>query len=280
MEVEVETNPVASTSASRSQEQFLILAKTAHGAALRKLIEQELESPDIYVFGELLELTCVQELCDDPEGAKYLKLLNIFAYGTYKDYVQQAAHLLPLSPLMSKKLRQLTVVSLAAKSKYISYESLLAEVDLNNVRELEDLLISAIYSNIIRGKLDQQNSRLEVDWTIGRDLTPEDLDYITNTLSSWCSRCETMVQSIGTQIVGANTFLSEDALRKSQINTEVENIMSTIKKASGQEPYISMSDSRLSQHPPPSCGVEIKPKKSKVKGLRGSGMKLWSSSKN
>lgn len=60
--MEVETDQVASTSSNKSQEQFLILAKSAHGAALRKLIEQELEAPDIYVFGELLELTCVQEV--------------------------------------------------------------------------------------------------------------------------------------------------------------------------------------------------------------------------
>lgn len=28
-------------------------------------------------------------------------------------------------------------------------------------------------------------NRLEVDWTIGRDLTPDDMNYITDTLSSW-----------------------------------------------------------------------------------------------
>jgi len=53
----------------------------------------------------------------DPEGSKYLKLLNIFTYGRYKDYTLQAAQLPLLSPPMSKKLRQLTIVSLAAETK-------------------------------------------------------------------------------------------------------------------------------------------------------------------
>lgn len=42
--------------------------------------------------------------------------------------------------------------------------------------------------------------------------------------------------------------------------------MSTIKKASSQElDYMSTSELRTN-HPSPSAGVEVKPKKSKVKG--------------
>jgi len=44
--------------------------------------------------------------------------------------------------------------------QYIPYSILLEELALENIRELEDLLISAIYSNVVRGRLDQQNSRL------------------------------------------------------------------------------------------------------------------------
>ena len=43
--------------------------------------------------------------------------------------------------------------------QYISYNTLLNELDVKNIRELEDLLISAIYADIIQGRLDQQNSR-------------------------------------------------------------------------------------------------------------------------
>jgi len=43
--------------------------------------------------------------------------------------------------------------------QYISYSTLLNELNVKNIRELEDLLISAIYADIIQGRLDQQNSR-------------------------------------------------------------------------------------------------------------------------
>lgn len=43
-------------------EQFLLLAKSARGAAIVKLIKQVLEAPGIYVFGELLQMPNVQEV--------------------------------------------------------------------------------------------------------------------------------------------------------------------------------------------------------------------------
>lgn len=66
-------------------EQFLLLAKTARGAAAVELVKRALEAPGVYVFGELLETECVKELSTGPD-ANYVKLLELFAYGTYSDY--------------------------------------------------------------------------------------------------------------------------------------------------------------------------------------------------
>lgn len=46
-------------------EQFILLAKGTSGSALTALINQVLEAPGVYVFGELLELTNVQEVRDE-----------------------------------------------------------------------------------------------------------------------------------------------------------------------------------------------------------------------
>lgn len=53
----------------QSQEQFLLLAKAARGAALASLIHQVLEAPGIYVFGELLDMPAVREVSPDPAPA-------------------------------------------------------------------------------------------------------------------------------------------------------------------------------------------------------------------
>lgn len=267
-------------STNQQLEQFLILAKTAKGSAMKELIKQAMEAKDVYFFGELLEIPAIQALEQDSTSQSYFSLLKIFAYGIFKDYLSQKSSLPDLTPMMTMKLRHLTVATLATKFKYLPYSTLLEELDMENMRQLEDLLISAIYSNVIRGKLDQQNSRLEVDWTIGRDIRPSDLDNITKTLESWCNACGTMLQGIQSQVKTSNLFLEEDQKRKQNIEQEVSNIRKTIKATSGQqEMELSSSDKSLSSHPMPSAGIESKPKKSKVKGLRGSQAvnKLWSS---
>jgi len=59
-------------------------------------------------------------------------------------------------------------------------------LDISNVRELEDLIIDAIYLDLLKGKLDQKEEQLEVSYTMGRDLEPGKLDQILAALKDWC----------------------------------------------------------------------------------------------
>lgn len=55
--------PDKTTQASNPLEQFVLLAKSARGAAAVELIKQALEAPGVYVFGELLDMDSIQEVC-------------------------------------------------------------------------------------------------------------------------------------------------------------------------------------------------------------------------
>lgn len=67
----------------------------------------------------------------------------------------------------------------------IPYSTLLRELDLRNLRELEDLIIEVVYADIIRGKLDQKNNQLEVDYAIGRDIGLQDVNAMASVLQEW-----------------------------------------------------------------------------------------------
>ena len=54
-----------------------------------------------------------------------------------------------------------------------------------NIRELEDLIIDAIYLDIVRGKLDQREQQFEVEYTMGRDLEPGKLEQLLVSLQNW-----------------------------------------------------------------------------------------------
>ncbi|XP_053146818.1 COP9 signalosome complex subunit 7a isoform X1 [Hemicordylus capensis] len=266
----------------QNQEQFLLLAKSARGAALASLIHQVLEAPGIYVFGELLDMPNVRELADS-EFSSVFHLLTVFAYGTYTDYLAEAGNLPPLTEAQKNKLRHLSVVTLASKLKCIPYSVLLEQLQLKNVRQLEDLVIEAVYADVLRGSLDQRNQRLEVDYSIGRDIRREELSAITRTLQEWCQGCEVVLSSIEEQVSRANQHKEQQLGLKQQIESEqVANLKKTIKvttaaaaAATSQDPEQHLSELR---EPAPGTNQRQASKKaSKGKGLRGSA-KIWSKS--
>ena len=81
----MEDPPAPTLVGCQALEQFLLLAKSAKGPAVAELIKHATEANGVYVFGELLECECVEQIRSGPH-ANSVKLLEIFAYSTYEDY--------------------------------------------------------------------------------------------------------------------------------------------------------------------------------------------------
>jgi len=258
-------------------EQFLLVAKTVKGAAAVELIKQVLETPGIYVFGELLDMPNVKELESNPQLESYWRLLNIFAYGTYKTYLSNQAQLPPLTPAMLNKLRHLTIVSLATQSKFIPYNTLLTELDMKNLRELEDLVIEVVYANVVQGKMDQQKNRLEIEVTIGRDIKEEDLKVVSRVLGDWTRNCDNVLRNVEQQVSNANNCKEEWNKVKQQIEAQVNNIKKTIKTQDLDDPMGSdLVNSSPREHRADIMAEKMSKRNFKSKGLRGSGSsKFW-----
>ena len=97
------------TSSAAALEPFVLLANGAKGAAAISLINQVLEAPGVYVFGELIDHANIAELEKSHiDGPGHLRLLQIFAYGTYSDYIndKQTPSLPKLTQGMLKKVRK------------------------------------------------------------------------------------------------------------------------------------------------------------------------------
>lgn len=75
-------------------------------------------------------------------------------------------------------------------------------------------------SDIIHGKLDQRKKHLEIDYTIGRDIKPDDIQKIANTLKEWCESCETMLSAIEHQIDRADSAKTAYVLHNDDVETE------------------------------------------------------------
>jgi COP9 signalosome complex subunit 7 len=62
------------------------------------------------------------------------------------------------------------------------------------IRDLEDLIIDAIYLDILRGKLDQKEQQLEIEYTMGRDLEPGKAEAVLAALKTWCVLFQLLLQ--------------------------------------------------------------------------------------
>lgn len=259
----------SSSSSNNPLEQFVLLAKSAKGAAAMELIRQVLAAPGVHVFNELLDMPNIKELENGP-NIIYHRTLRLFAYGTYREYLESKDQFLELSDVEKKKLQHLTIVTLATKMKCIPYSVLLQELDIKNVRDLEDLIIEAVYADIIHGKLDQKNSQLEVDYAIGRDTQSNVLGSIVATLQEWCDSCEAVLACVETQIHKANAEKNRVLKHKEAIDLEIVNIKKTLKTQTQDSDDAMATDSREAIAQAGDKGKKIV----KTKGIRGSG-KFW-----
>ncbi|KAA0202085.1 hypothetical protein HAZT_HAZT001808 [Hyalella azteca] len=214
-------------------EQFLILAKSAKGAAAVQLIKEALEAPGLYVFAELLQMPNIKELNSVVEYSSYYRLVEVFAFGVYEDYLKSEPPLPPLSPLMLTKLRHLTIITMANSAKTLLLDNLVKELCLNSRRELEDLIIEAIYADVLHGKLDQKNGVLEVDFALGRDIKPEDLPDIAATLKAWCNNCNGLLGTLESLVLKANSQKELSIQQANYIEFEVNKIKANFLRQAG-----------------------------------------------
>ncbi|KAF9580031.1 hypothetical protein BGW38_003478, partial [Lunasporangiospora selenospora] len=181
-------------------EPYLALSKSAKGAASVQLIKDVLAAPGVMVFGELLDMPNIAELKDHPEHSRYHRLLEIFSYGTYRNYQQNKSTLPEITDTQRTKLQQLSIVTLSERARAIPYKDLQEYLEIPNVRQLEDLIMDAIYQNVINANLDQKLKLVEVHSAMGRDLRPGQAQVMLKVLEEWTTTSETLLQALTLKI--------------------------------------------------------------------------------
>ncbi len=202
---------------------FVELGKNSKNLAAAKNIERAVSHKNTFVFGELLSLQNVQDL-QSTEHTKYLSLLQLFAYGTYKDYISNSGTLPELNEMQIRKLKKLSIISLAAEgTDVLKYDMLLKELDIPDVRTLEDLIIEAIYSNIIEATLDQKEKHVQVHSAIGRDVAPGQLGKMIKKLVNWTATAETLIQNMDKEIEDTMEGWNQEQESKKKFDEKFNN---------------------------------------------------------
>ena len=83
----------------------------------------------------------------------------------------------------------------------LSYGSLLKALGLETTAELEQLVISTIYAGLVTGTLNPYHQTVNLSSVAPlRDLPPNSIPSMINTLQAWSSRCTTTLASLEAQI--------------------------------------------------------------------------------
>ncbi|KAK3014897.1 hypothetical protein RJ639_008635 [Escallonia herrerae] len=207
---------------------FVKQGSSQKGSSLAKMIVDATSHPSLFAFSEILAVPNVLEL-EGTEHSVYLDLLRMFAEGTWSDYKSNAGHLPQLVPDQVLKLKQLSVLTLAETNKVLPYDILMQELDVTNVRELEDFLINeCMYVGIVRGKLDQLRRCFEVQFAAGRDLRPGQLGSMIKTLSNWLTTSDNLLISIQEKIKWADTKSELDKKHRKEIVEKVDELKKSL----------------------------------------------------
>jgi len=184
----------------------------------------------VFVFAELLELPNIQELATSEQHAPFLSLLQLFSYRTFRDYLEHKNSLPQLNPAQITKLKYLTIVSLAEERHILPYSLLLEELQIESIRELEDLIIDAIYLDILRGKLDQKEQQLEIEYTMGRDLEPGKLEKLLEALKNWANTTANVLSELDQKLMEAATYNATVQLENEEHERAYQSILRDVQE--------------------------------------------------
>ena len=110
-----------------SLQQYLLLADSTNGEKLLiTVIEQALNHPSTFVFGELIAHPKVKQLETSPEAKKHFATLNLLAYGTFSDFQANPNQFIDINskPTILRKLKLLSLVALGQQFKTLTYNQI------------------------------------------------------------------------------------------------------------------------------------------------------------
>jgi len=164
----------------------------------QRCIVASLADPNIYIFDHLLPLKPVKFLEGNPihdllmcavyDGlAEYLKF-----YSGHKEFMQKMN--LDHNQMM-KKMRILTLISMAEKLTEISFQQIEKELQLES-NEVEKFIIDSLKTKLLTARIDQANRKVTVQSAVKRALSKAHWMQIRDTLIQWKNSMHQMKENL------------------------------------------------------------------------------------
>jgi len=147
--------------------------------------------PDLFQFDSLLDVQAIKQLEKHSKHAKLFQLLTIFVrdnLDTYKSFIHANSGLVQQLGLDEeeavKKMKYLSLVSLASVQHEISYTTIAKALQINE-NEVEYWVIACIAEGILEAKMDQMKGIIRVTRSLQRIFTRAQWKYLSDNLGVW-----------------------------------------------------------------------------------------------
>lgn len=216
------------TKALNALEPFLALSKSATSPrAAADLITCATSAPNTFVFTELLETPSIAAAAPSPHHT----LLQIFSHGTYSTY-RSTPDLPELAPAQTLKLRQLSLLTLARQRQNLSYNTLGQELGLGSARELEEVVIAAVYAGLLSAVLDPARQAVQVSSVAPlRDLAPGAVPSMLTALTTWSDRCTETLTDLEAQIAAVRASAVAREKERRDAEEKLQSAVAEIKES-------------------------------------------------
>lgn len=190
------------------------------------LIQRATKANGTYIFTELLTSPPIAALAtsSDPAARAWHTHLSLFSHGLYSTYVSDPT-LPPLDAAQTLKLRQLSLLTLSRDKTQLTYPRLLSHLGLTSARDLEDVVISAVYAGVLTARLNPARAEVQVSSVAPlRDVAPESIPGLITVLQAWSARCDATLAELEATMAGIRGDAARDAQRKSDAATLMEEM--------------------------------------------------------
>lgn len=156
----------------------------------------------------------------------------------YSDYslthhIAKKGALPPLNDAQTKKLKLLSLISLATSHTALTYPSLQSSLEIPTSRALESLVTDAIYAGLVTGTMDPRNQLVSIISVAPlRDLAPGSVPQYQKALADWSQRCEDTIRELEAQ---AEKIKDETRVREEKRKVREAQIEEKLEKAGGKK---------------------------------------------
>jgi COP9 signalosome complex subunit 7 len=162
------------------------------------LIQRSIRQKGLFNFAEIYH-PLANKVSSNPDlqtdmVSVWLQMLQIFTYGTWTDYKNFSSSQFELETDAQKKLKELTLTSMASQSSLLDFDMLVSQLEIER-NDLERFIIDTMYDGLITGKINTKLEYVEIKNVQSRDPDPTRLAAVAQILKVTLSRSESIIDN-------------------------------------------------------------------------------------